>query len=122
MGDSMEERLRRVLEAHGLVCGALIHASGEVSDRVGDFDALAYGGVVSALLGPLGSPKTTFDWLEGQALPRMSIQGEDFAIMDRPRPHLAVVVFGRSGAPVLERMRLSREVAKTIAAEFAPGL
>jgi hypothetical protein len=36
----LEQRLQRVLEAHGLLGGALITASGEIITRIGDFAGL----------------------------------------------------------------------------------
>jgi hypothetical protein len=112
----LEQRLQRVLEAHGLLCGALITASGEIITRMGDFAGLKYTGLVSSLLEK--SPKGTFDFLDGQMLPKTSMQGEDFAFMDRPRPDLAVVVLGTGLHDTGEKLRLARDVSRTIRLEF----
>src|SRR5262245_11004993 len=97
----MNERLRTVLETHQLSCGAVISSSGDVIAREGDFDAFASAGLVSGQLGPNGSAKATFDYLEGQLLPRIWRQGEEFAFIDKPAPDFAVVVFGRRAGSAL---------------------
>jgi hypothetical protein len=115
----LEQLLQRVLEAHGLLCGALIRVSGEIVTRLGDFEGLKYTGLVSSLLEK--SPKDTFDFLDGQILPKTFMQGEDFAVMDRPRPDLAVVVFGSGLHDTGEKLRLARDVSRTIRLEFGVG-
>lgn len=112
----LEQRLQRVLEAHGLLCGALIRVSGEIITRIGDFAGLKYTGLVRSLLER--SPKTTFDFLDGQILPKTFTQGEDFAFMDRPSPDLAVVVFGSGLRDTGEKLRLARDVSRTIGIAF----
>ena len=112
----LEQRLQRVLEAHGLLCGALITASGEIITRLGDFAGLKYTGLVLSLLER--SPKTTFDSLDGQVLPQTFMQGEDFAFLYRPSPDLAVVVFGSGLHDTGEKLRRARDVSRTIGIEF----
>jgi hypothetical protein len=114
----MDDRLRHVLDSHQLSCGAVIAASGEVVAQEGDFGAFASAGLVSALLGPYGSAKATFDSLEGRLLPRMWRQGEEFAFVDKPTAELAVVVFGRGRDYVSELLALSKQVGRSIREEF----
>jgi hypothetical protein len=113
-----EEALGRVLRGHGLICGALISAAGEVS-RVGDYSTLHDAGLASALLGPLGAARKTFASLEGQLLPAIWAQGNTFAFVDRCGPELAVVVFGEGAVDASEQYQCSRRVAQAIAAEFS---
>jgi hypothetical protein len=117
--EALEAALGRVLAAHRLVCGAVISSDGQVLVRVGDYGTLRYGGLASALLGPLGSAKATFEALDGQVLPKLWAQGEVFAFLDKHGPELAVVVFSQGTRDVLEQRRLSKRVGETIAAEFA---
>lgn len=117
---SLEERLERVLKAHGLFCDALIEESGAVVSRVGDFEGYGDKGLVSGLLGPYGDPSSTFVMLEG-LLPRMIGQGRHFAFIDRIPGNLAAVMFGRSegGKDVAAEFQLSQSVHRTLAAVFA---
>jgi hypothetical protein len=117
----VRELLQQVLDAHGLSCGAVITANGEVAVRAGDFKAFASAGLVSALLGPSGSPAGTFAGLAGQPLPQMWGQGEEFAVADRPSADLAVVVFGRDRLPILEQVARSTAIGASIRAAFGRG-
>jgi hypothetical protein len=114
---ALETGLSRVLEAHGLVCGAFFSADGIVGPRVGDFEKLQTKGLASALLGPYGSARATFESLDGQLLPKMWAQGQVFAFMDKVGEDLAVVVFGQGEQNAIEQYRLSKHVGQTIAAE-----
>ena len=115
----MDEQLRRVLEAHTLPCGAVIATPGVVVARAGDFEAFGSPGLVSAVLGPDGSPTATLGGLGGQELPQLWEQGDAFAFVDQPAPDLAVVVFGRDRGGWVERVRLSQDVGRTIRETFA---
>lgn len=75
-------------------------------------------GVYSGLLGPLGSPRETFNSLEGRILPAIFHQGDKFAFMDKPHPDLMVLVFGRGIRDGLELYRLSVGVSRSLASEF----
>jgi hypothetical protein len=115
---SLETMLRTVLGRHGLLCGAVLDASGDILLRMGDFGALENTGLPSALLGPYGSPKATVDSLEGQLLPQISSQGDDFAIIDKPRADTVVVFFGRGRRGPIDQFKLARDVATTVAEEL----
>jgi hypothetical protein len=120
----MEERLQRVLDAHRLPCGAIIGASGQVVARAGDFTAFASAGLVSAMLGPYGSPEATYHLVQNpeQIKPVIWGQGSEFAFLDRAA-ELVVVVFGRDRGDVKAQYELSRLVGRSITAEFdGPGL
>jgi hypothetical protein len=91
----MVEELSRVLEVHSLPCGGVITAGGTAVARVGDFEALGSAGIVSHLLGPEGSPAAILARLDDLALPVLWEDDEAFAIVDKPTPEVAVVVFGR---------------------------
>jgi hypothetical protein len=118
----MEEELRRVLDAHSLPCGAVIAAPDAVVARVGDYEAFGSAGLVSTLLGPDGSPAATLAGLADQLLPQLWQQDDAFAVVDQPAPDRAVVVFGRDrGGSVVELLRLSQEVGRTIREAFSEG-
>jgi hypothetical protein len=115
----MEERLRRVLDAHCLPCGAVIAATGNVVALAGDFDSFASAGLVSALLGPYGSAEATYRRVQDpdQVKPMIWRQGRDFAFVDCA-DELAVVVFGRDRGDIHVQYALSRQVGLSIAAIF----
>ena len=113
--------LQRVLDTHALVCGAVITAEGDVLMRVGDFDRLSCSGLASALLGPYGSAESTFSFLDGQMLPKVWCQGQDYAFLDKPCPDLAVIVFGTDGGGAVDQFRISKRVGSSISTEFARG-
>jgi hypothetical protein len=117
--EGMHERLNHVLDLHSLLCGAVISESGVIAARVDDFAAFGSGGLVSALLGPYGDAKTTFDSLVAQVLPRIWAQGTEFAFVDKPSAGIAVVVFGRSNEDALTQYELSKAVGRSIAEAFA---
>lgn len=114
----LEQRLGRVLDTHGLLCGALVDASGEVIVRSGAFESLQDVGLVSSLLGPDGSAKATFDSLEGQLLPQIYAQGENFALVDKVHRDLLIVLFGRGGGDAVAQYHLSKVVSATVATLF----
>ena len=117
----MEEELRRVLQVHSLPCGAVITAGGAAVARVGDFEALGSAGLVSALLGPEGSPAATLARLDDQALPELWEDDGAFAVVDKLAPEVAVVVFGRGRGGWVERMRLAQAVGRAIREAFGEG-
>lgn len=122
MPDSLPaaERLRRVLEAHALSYGAVIDSVGEVFAQVGDLDAFDSAGLVTALLGPYGSAKETYDAVQqpDRIRPVIWKQGSEFAFLDCAGK-LVVVVFGRDRVDALAQYQFSVVVGKSIAAEFA---
>jgi hypothetical protein len=117
----VEERLRQVLDAHGLPYGAVIAANGDLVARAGDFATFTGSGLLSALLGPYGSAKGTFAGLAGRPLPQMWRQGDAFAFADLPSAELAVVVFGRGRPPILDKVALSKAVQASIRSAFGAG-
>ncbi len=114
--DNVSDKLMKLLDAHRFECGAVINSDGEFYVRAGDFAGFGSEGLVSALLGPYGSAKATFQYLRSQdLLPRMWFQDEKIAILDKVGPMLAVVVFGWSkDTDALRRYELSKEVARNI--------
>jgi hypothetical protein len=115
----VEEELRRVLIAHSLPCGAVITAPDAVVTRVGDYEAFGSAGLVSAVLGPAGSPAATLAGLADQDVPQLWEQDDEFAVVDQPVPDRVVVVFGRGqGRSGVELLRLSQEVGRTIRKAF----
>lgn len=116
----MEKCLQRVLDAHGLPCGAVIDASGRVVAQAGEFDAFASAGLVSSMLGPYGSAHATYSAVSSleQIKPVIWGQGSEFAFLDRVG-ELVVVVFGRERGDIHAQYALSRQVGHSIAAEFA---
>ena len=86
--------LDEVLQDERLHCGAVIDELGQVLVRAGDFPAYPAQGLVSSILGPHGTPRETYFSLEGQELPQIWGEGEYFAVIDRPGPGIAFVIFG----------------------------
>jgi hypothetical protein len=117
-GRIMKGRLQQILDAHELPCGATIDATGKVAAEAGDFIAFASDGLVSTLLGPYGSARETLASLEGQLLPRMWSQGDEYAIVDLATEELAVVVFGRGRLSAPERWAMSKAVSASIRLVF----
>lgn len=59
---SVSAKLKVLVSRHfqTLTCGAIISATGEVTNRVGDFTDFDQQGLASAVLGPYGNPAATF--------------------------------------------------------------
>jgi hypothetical protein len=117
----MEERLQHVLDVHALPCGAVVTGGGAAVARVGDFDALGGTELVSALLGPDGSPAATVADLSDQSPPDLWEQDDAFAFAVRAGPDVAVFVFGRGRGGWADRMRLSQAVRVSIREAFDDG-
>ncbi len=94
-----------MLEDERLRCGAALDELGRILARAGDFKSYPAPELVSSLLGPSGAPRATYASLEGQSLPQIWGEGEYFALIDRPAPGVAVVLFGRPGRPRLAFLR-----------------
>lgn len=94
-----------VLRDESLSCGAVIDEFGDVLARAGDFDAYPEPSLVSSALGPAGSPRATYASLDGQSLPQIWAEGPCFAVIDRPAPGVAFVLFG---VPVRPRLAFLR--------------
>ena len=93
---SIDELLARMLNMNGLLYAVIATSGGEWLAEAGDPRRMRYyPGIVSALLGPQGSPQATYAMLEEAILPQGYAQGEDYAILDRPRDGILAVLFGR---------------------------
>jgi hypothetical protein len=97
--------LGEVLQDERLSCGAVIDELGHVLSKSGDFETYPAPGLVSSLLGPHGTPRETYFSLEGQELPQIWGEGQYFALIDRPVPGIAVVLFGVPARPRLAFLR-----------------
>lgn len=102
-----------------LKCAALIHASGEVTNRVGDFSNFDELGLASAVLGPYGDPARSFQLAaqhenDRKMLPQGMGQGDLFALLDKPHTDFVVVVFGRTARDFHEHLRHRKEIAVTM--------
>jgi hypothetical protein len=86
--------LDEVLEDESLACGAVIDEFGEVLARAGSFETYPEPSLVSSALGPTGTPRATYASLDGQSLPQIWAEGACFAVIDRPAPGVAFVLFG----------------------------
>lgn len=111
----MHDSLRRILEIHDLACGAILDRNGEIVASVGDFSAFDFPGLVSALLGPYGSPKATFDRLQKPEVlkPAMTGQGAGFSIQDCIG-EFVVVLFGSERGDSAALYHFSQLVRQTI--------
>jgi hypothetical protein len=89
------------LRAFRLAFAAVIDARGEIVAEAGDPGRLTYAGMASALLGPYGSARKTYEWiLSEELLPQGYAQGGDFAILDKPADGYVVVICGtRASVP-----------------------
>ncbi len=96
-----------VLRDERLHCGAVIDELGKVVTRAGDFETYPAPSLVSSILGPSGSPHETYAGLEGQPLPQIWAEGGFFALIDRPVPGIAFVLFGVPARPRLALFRAS---------------
>ena len=108
-----EENLTAVLREHNLSAGLVVGSDGSTLSRVGDPREAECDGLMSALVGPYGDGRVTFDSLDGQPLPRMWGQGESFAFVDKPSADFMVIVFGR-GVSGVEQYHLSKRVSVAI--------
>lgn len=119
--DKIEARLRRVLQAHGLVCAAVIDSSWHVNGTAGDFAALSSDRLPHALLGCHGEAMTTYRALAEMPLPQVIVAGSDVAIADKPAKHIAVVAFARGFGVGANLEAIAANVSATIRAEFTPN-
>ena len=99
--------LDEILQDERLSCGAVVDELGRVLVRAGDFGSYPAPGLVSSLLGPTGTPRSTYAGLDGQPLPQIWAEGESFAIVDRPAAGIAFVLFG-IGVPARPRLAFLR--------------
>jgi hypothetical protein len=118
--EDIESRLRRVLQAHSLVCAAAVDRSWHVIGTAGEFPALSSDRLPRTLLGRRGEAMSMYRALSTMPLPQVIAAGSDVAIADKPDRNLAVVAFtrGLGGGTNLEA--LAANVSATIRAEFAP--
>src|SRR5687768_7143410 len=78
-----DDNLAAVLREHELTAGMVVAADGATLSSVGDPSQAGCENLMSALVGPYGDARATFDSLEGQLLPRMWMQGGSFAFVDK---------------------------------------
>jgi hypothetical protein len=97
--------LDEVLDDESLACGAVIDEFGEVLARAGNFETYPEPSLVSSALGPSGTPRATYASLDGQSLPQIWAEGPCFAVIDRPTPGVAFVLFGVPARPRLAFLR-----------------
>jgi hypothetical protein len=64
-----EDNLTAVLREHNLPAGLVVAAGGSTLSLVGDPREAQCDGLMSALVGPYGDARVTFDPLDGQLLP-----------------------------------------------------
>jgi hypothetical protein len=112
--------MQRLLSAHKqFVCAAAIDAGGNIVVRIGDFEGFASKGLISALLGPSGSPKATFDSLAGQRWrPRCFRQGEEIAFYDYAGENFVVVIIGRCEHSVEAYVKLLKDIGQSFGLVF----
>src|SRR5438270_394558 len=107
------DNLSAVLHQFEFAAGVVVASDGSILAQVGDLATKGYADLVSAVLGPYGDARATFESLEGQILPRMSTQGEWFAIIDKPGASFMVVFFGK-GLSGVALYHLSKRVSTAI--------
>lgn len=117
--EDIESRLRRVLQAHSLVCAAVVDGSWKVVATAGEFPALSSGRLPKALLGRQGEAMSMYRALSWMPLPQVIVSGSDVAIADKPGRDLAVVAFTRGLAGGTNLQTMAANVSATIRAEFA---
>jgi hypothetical protein len=118
--DKLAEGMQRLLSIHQqFVCAAAIDAEGNIVAQIGDFETFGSKGLISSLLGPLGSPRDTFGSLAGDHLrPRSMRQGEEIAFYDYAGDRLAVVIIGRCEHSVGAHAKLWKEIGNSFAVTF----
>ena len=97
-----------------MIATVAINSDGSLLEVSSGFNEWEKPSIVSALLGPYGNAKNTFDSLEGMILPQIHSQGEYYAFIHLPKPNIAVIVFGKGKAKVKEQYALSKEVNETV--------
>jgi hypothetical protein len=108
-----DDNLTAVLRDYDLGAGMVVAADGSTIAQVGHPGSVGCDGLMSALVGPYGDARVTFESLDGQLLPRMWAQGDSFAIVDKPSAAFMVIVFGR-GISAIEQYHLSKRVSAAI--------
>ncbi|WP_417763653.1 hypothetical protein [Shewanella sp.] len=123
---TVTNKLHSIINRHSdsLLCAAVINAQGEVSNKTGDFSALEPQSLVSAVLGPYGSPLALFDEAskyqnDRNMLPRSLAQGQQFALIDKPCDQYAVVVFGIKHTSFVQHIANRQKISDTILALFS---
>lgn len=91
----IDATIENALNHYGLVYGAVIDNTGSLIAEAGSPEGLRYRGIASALFGPEGSAKNTYDWIAStELLPQLYGQGGDYAVLDVPLPGFVVVACG----------------------------
>jgi hypothetical protein len=94
-----EAKVASIVARHGLEAALVVTPDGATLSSTGDPTDAAYASLLSALIGPYGNAKTTFDSLAGEPLAKMLGQGEHIAVVDRLSPDAMVIFLGRSRSP-----------------------
>ena len=123
---ALDAKLEDLIGRHAetLKCAAVIHASGEVTNRVGDFTDVDQTGLASAVLGPYGDPAASFQLAaqyenDRKMLPQCMGQGDIFALIDKPQTEFVIVAFGREAQNFHEHLKHRKEIANTMLELFA---
>ena len=107
----MQKKLNSLLKAHELVCGAVIHESGTILARAGDFDRLNNPEFVQLYL---EHPQVAFEGLRCQILPAFTARGAHFSLRDKPTSSLMVLAFGLGVRSAMQQFRLAREFHEAV--------
>lgn len=119
-------KLEDLINRHSsLKCGAVIHATGDVTDRVGDFTHPPYQELESAVFGPYGDSTATFEMAaqyenDRKMLPQGMGQGDLFALVDKPQTEFVLVVFGEKSTDFHEHQKHRKEISASILEIFTP--
>ena len=97
-----------------MVASVAINSDGDLLEVSSSFNEWEKPSLVSALLGPYGNIKNTFDSLEGMILPQIHSQGEYYAFLHLPKPNIAVIVFGKGKEKAKEQYIHSKEIDETV--------
>ena len=112
---NVAEKLRAILSNHGLDCGAVVNANGEMLAQVGDFAPFIQTGFAEPYL---ADPKATFAALQCQVLPAFTARGSQFVLRDKPNAKLMVLLFGQGVRSAMQQFKLSREVRESALREL----
>ena len=115
---TVDSALEAAITHFNLAYAVIINADATLLAEAGTPARLRYPGLVSTLLGPVGSPRNTYDWIQSEELfPQLYGQGGDFALLDKVGAAGVLVVFGAreavpAGLDAIGNYRWMRSVAK----------
>jgi cbb3-type cytochrome oxidase subunit 3 len=116
---ALDERLRRVLHAHGLIAVAAVDRTCRVIAAVGDDAALAGSRLPEALLGRHGEAFRMYRAIGAMPLPQVVVLDSEVAIVDRPDRRVAIVAFARASGSAANWDAIAADVSQTISRSFA---